>query len=132
MTMRDHNDQLDVALSLVPAARVNGTFNGTGVDLRGYDSAMLVVSFGAYTDGAHTPSLQHSDDNSSFTTVAAAEITAAFTVVNSAGGANSTQRVGYLGSKRYVRALLTVTGATTGALSDASVVRGTPRSAPLA
>lgn len=132
MTMRDLNDQVDVALSLVPAARVNGTLNGTGVDLRGYDSAMLVVSFGAYTDGTHTPSLQHSDDNSSFTTVTAAELTAAFTVVSSAGGANSVQRVGYLGSKRYVRAVLTVTGATTGALSDASVVRGTPRSAPLA
>jgi len=130
--MRDLNDQVDVALSLVPAARVNGTLNGTGVDLRGYDSAMLVVSFGAYTDGTHTPSLQHSDDNSSFATVTAAELTAAFTAVSSAGGANSVQRVGYLGSKRYVRAVLTVTGATTGALSDASVVRGTPRNAPLA
>lgn len=132
MTMRDLNDQVDVALSLVPAARVNGTFNGAGVDLRGYDSAMLVVSFGAYTDGSHTPSLQQSDDNSSFTTVAAAELSGSLTAVSSAGGANSVQRVGYLGSKRYVRAVLTVTGATTGALSDASVVRSAPRHAPLA
>jgi len=132
MTMRDLNDEVDVALSLSPAARVNGTFNGTSVDLRGYDSAMLVVNFGAYTDGTHTPSLQHSDDGSSFAAVAATDINGAFTAVSSAGGANSTQRVGYIGSKRYVRGVLVVSGATTGALSEACVVRGDARSAPLA
>ena len=131
MTIRDMSDNVDVALSLAPAARVNGTFNGTAVDLRGYDSAMLVVNFGAYTDGTHTTSLQHSDDGATFTTASASELNGAFTAVNSGGGANSTQRVGYSGSKRYIRAVLTVSGATSGALSEASIMRSEPRNAPL-
>lgn len=132
MTMRDLNDVVDVALSLSPAARVNGTFNGTAVDVRGYDSAMLVVNFGAYTDGTHTPAAQHSDDGTTFTAAAASELSGAFTAVSSGGGANSTQRVGYVGSKRYLRVALVVSGATTGALSEACVVRGHPHRAPLA
>ncbi len=131
MTIRDLNDQVDVALSLAPAARVNGTFNGTAVDLRGYDAAMLAVSFGAYTDGTHTPSLQHSDDGSSFAAVGASDVNGSFTAVSSGAGANTVQRVGYIGAKRYLRAVLTVTGATTGAVSEASVIRGEPRNRPL-
>lgn len=132
MTIRDINDQVDSALSLSPAARVNGTFNGTSIDLRGYDSAMMVFNFGAYTDGVHTPALQHSDDGSSFVAVTAAEMNGGLAAVSSGAGANTTQRVGYGGIKRYVRASLVITGATTGALSEASIVRGDPRSMPLA
>lgn len=130
MTIRDLKNNVDAAFSLAPAARVNGTANGTVVDLRGYDAAMLLVQFGAYTDGTHTPSLEHSDDGSSFAAVPAVELSNTLTAVGS-GGANSTQRAGYQGSKRYLRAVMVVTGATTGALSAALVLRGAPRQAPV-
>ena len=132
MTIRDLNDEVDVALSLSPAARVNGTFNGTAGDLRGYDSAAVVVAFGAYTDGTHTPSFQYSDDGVSFTTPSASEISGAFAAVSSGAGANTVQRVGHISGHRYVRAVLTGSGATTGALSEMSVLRGNPARAPLA
>ena len=130
MTLKNFYRNVKVTPSVSPAARVNGTTNGTGVDLRGFDSAMIAVEFGAYTDGTHTPSVQHSADNSTFTTVSASDLDGAFTAVSSAGGANSVQAVGYIGALRYVRVVMTVTGATTGALSAAQVIAGHPRSVP--
>lgn len=131
MTVRDLKTQVDTAMSLAPAARASSA-DGSGVDLRGYDGAMLVANFGAYTDGTHTPVLQHSDDNVNFTAVTGGELGGAFTAVSSGAGANTTQRVGYLGGKRYVCGSITIAGASTGALSNLSVVRGIPRNAPLA
>lgn len=126
--MRDMKNNLDVVGSLAPAARVNGTANGTGVDLKGFNSCMAVFHAGAVTDGVHTPKVQESDDDSTYTDVAAADLLgtlAAFT-------ANTVQRIGYIGNKRYIRPVITTTGATTGALSNATVVRGNPHVAPVA
>ncbi len=47
-------------------------------------------------------------------------------------GANITQRVSYLGGKRYLRAVMVTTGATSGAASAATVIRGKPAFAPIA
>ncbi|MGB4101351.1 MAG: hypothetical protein WBK91_05545 [Alphaproteobacteria bacterium] len=132
MAVRDLSNEVNVAQGLVPAARTNGTFNGAVVDLRGYDSATVVVSFGAYTDGTHTPSFQYSDDGVSFSAPVANEISGAFTAVSSGAGANTVQRVGAVGGRRYVRAVLTVSGATSGALSEMFIVRGAPHRAPAA
>ncbi len=129
--MRDLKSNLDVVQSLAPAARTADA-DGTGADLLGYGSAVAVVAFGAWTDGTHTPALEESDDNSTFTAVAAADLQGSFTACADADTDNTVQRVGYLGTKRYVRVALTVTGATTGALSAAEIVRGHPASAPLA
>ncbi|MDD2324578.1 MAG: hypothetical protein PHW63_01000 [Alphaproteobacteria bacterium] len=127
MALRDLVSTMAAKLSLSPAARVTGTSTGTAVDLRGYDAAVVVVTFGAYTDGTHTPSLQHSTDGSTYTTVTATDLQGSFAVVSSVGGANSVQSVGYIGSARYVRVVMTVASATTGALSSASVIAGMPR-----
>jgi len=131
MTIQNNYRNTLVMPSLAPAARVNGTLNGTGVDLRGFDAAMVAVAFGAYTDGTHTPSLQHSADNATFTTVTGTDIDGAFTAVSSAGGANTVQAVGYNGSNRYIRVVMTVSGATTGALSSAVVIASEPHRAPV-
>ena len=127
MALRDLYSNCAASLSLAPAARVTGTLNGTGVDLRGYDAAMLVVTFGSYTDGTHTPSVQHSVDGTTYTAATASDLQGSFSAVSSAGGANTVQTVGYIGVQRYVRVVMTVTGATTGALSSASVIAGRPR-----
>jgi hypothetical protein len=130
MTLRDLLRKTLVTQSLVPAARTNGTATGSAVDLRGYDSAVVIVNFGAYTDGTHTPSAQHSMDNSTYTNCAAADLDGSFTAVSSAGGANTMQSVGYIGSQRYLKIIMTVGSATTGALSSACVIAGAPRNAP--
>lgn len=130
MALKNIMRNILVKLSVAPALRVNGTTNGTGVDLRGFDAAAISVAFGAYTDGTHTPSVQHSSDGSTYTNVAASDLDGAFTAVNAVGGANTVQTVGYIGALRYVRVVMTVSGATTGAASTAFVVAGYPRQMP--
>jgi hypothetical protein len=130
MTTRDLRSLTYVYPSLNPAARTNGTATGTAVDLRGYDGAMVSVSFGAYTDGTHTPSLSASSDGVTYAAVPASDIQGAFTAVSSGAGANTVQQVGYIGAARYLAVVMTTTGATTGALSAANAIAGYPRNAP--
>lgn len=127
MANRDTATEALPAHSLAPAVRTNGTVNGTGVDLQAYEASYALVHFGAYTDGTHTPKLQESDDNSSFTDVAAADLLGAFSAVAAAGGANTIQKVAYRGAKRYIRIVMTTSGATSGAASGGSIVRGRSR-----
>lgn len=130
MTTRDLLRVSQVSTSLQPAARVNGTATGTGVDLRNYDGAILTVAFGAYTDGTHTPSVLHSADGVSYSAAAAADLDGAFTAVSGSGGANTIQQIGYIGAQRFVAVVITTSGATSGAFSTASVIGGYPRNAP--
>lgn len=123
MTLRDLNSLLAPAHSLAPAVR---TANATGsaVDLRGYDAATVLVHFGAYTDGSHTPSLEASVDGTNYDPAASADLSDDFVAVTAVGGANSVQQVGYRGPARYLRAKMTVTGASDGAASAISILRG--------
>ena len=129
--MRDLKNNVDVVASLLPAART-ASADGASADLLGYGSAVALVEFGARTDGTHTPALEESNDNATFTAVAAADRQGSFTACSSADTDDVVQRVGYIGTKRYIRVALTVAGATTGALSSAVIVRGPPASAPTA
>lgn len=125
--MRDLKNNLQNVTSLAPAAR-NASANGTGVDLQGFDAAMISFVVGAITDGTHVPSIEESSDNSVFSAVAAADLIG--TLGNLAASTN--QSVGYRGGKRYIRAVSTVSGATTGGVYAATVLRGRPAQAPVA
>jgi hypothetical protein len=119
-------DDTSARVTLAPALRAtNATVNGTSVDLAGtgnfFRSAMLVVLAGAITDGTHTFKLQESDDNSTFTDVAAADLQGSLTAVTTAQ-ANSAQRQSYVGSKRYLRGVVTVASATTGGNTAAVIL----------
>ncbi|MCH8209414.1 MAG: hypothetical protein IIA62_10250 [Nitrospinae bacterium] len=123
--MRDLKNNVDVVKSIDPAT-YNSDQTGTGVDLRDNDSAMAVIQSGALTDGTHTPKLQESDDDSTYTDVVSADLEGSFANI----AANAVQRVGYKGSKRYVRVFVTSSGAT-GAIYSASIARGNPHVAPV-
>lgn len=123
---KDLNKELAAAQSLVPAVRT-ATANGTGVDLQGYGSAMVLWNVGTITDGTHTPTLQESDDNSTFTNVAAADLSGSHAALTS----STLQEIGYLGRARYLRAVITVTGSpSTGGAYSATIVRGRARTLP--
>ena len=124
--MRDMKNNVDIAKSINPATYKTDQ-TGASVDLSGYESAMVVVISGALTDGAHTPKLQESSDDSTYTDVDSTDMEGSFANVS----ANSVQRVGYKGSKRFVRAYVTSSG-TTGCIYAASFLRGEPAIAPLA
>ena len=133
MAIRDLLRTQLVSQSLAPAVRVNGTATGTTVDLRGYDAAVITVSFGAYTDGTHTPTVLQSVDGVTFTACTYGtdlDGPSNLTAVNSVAGANTIQQIGYIGSQRYIAVVITTTGATTGAISAANIIAGYPRNAP--
>jgi hypothetical protein len=106
------------AASLAPQART-ASANGTGADLAGYRGAICLWVVGTITDGTHTPKLQESNDNATFTDVVAADQEGTFAAL--ATGVN--QSVGYKGRQRYVRAVITVAGATTGGVYGAAIMR---------
>lgn len=109
-----------VSHSINIAAKTNGTSNGTGVDLANRQWAVIMFQVGTVTDGTHTPKVQESDDNSTYTDVAAADQIGTLAALAS----NTPQIVQYKGGKRYIRPVITTTGATTGAVAGAAVMRG--------
>lgn len=125
--MRDLKSNIFQVQSLAPAART-ATSYGSAADLQGFNAAVAVVQCGVITDGTHTPNLQESDDNSTFTDVAASDLNGSLVACTG----SSSQRVGYIGAKRYIRVKMTVSGATTGALSSAVIIAGYPAQAPTA
>jgi len=129
MSSVDLYNNLSVAQSLAPAARTADE-NGAGVDLQGFHGAMVVVHTGAITDGTHTIEVQESDDDSTYTAVADADLQGSEPAIGVADD-NKIYKIRYMGTKRYIRAVVTVAGATTGGVYDAVVVRGAPRKAPV-
>ena len=129
--MRDMKNNMDAVNSLDPNS-YTATTNGTGVDVRDFDGALVVFSAGTVdvgnADEVYTPSVEESDDNSSYSAVASADLEGTLSNLT----ANSIQRVSYKGSKRYVRATLTISGTTPSVQAAAWVVRGMAHQAPVA
>ncbi len=128
--MRDIKNNLDGVSSIDPAS-YTATTNGSGVDLRDFDGAMMMFQAGTADTGSgnetYAPGVEESDDNSTYSTVAASDLEGV--PVNMT--ANSVQRVGYKGAKRYIRAVLTLGGTTPSINASALVIRGLPHHAPL-
>lgn len=128
---RDLVHNIDAAQSLAPKA-LTATGTGSNVDLQGYYSCLVLFNIGAWTDGTHTPVVEHSADGTTFTDAGTdGVLQGTLAAVSGTAGQNTVQRVGYIGTNRYVRAKITVSGATTGALSGASVIRGSADRKPL-
>jgi len=115
-----------VALSYKPTV-TTAAANGTGVDLQGYKSATLVAFIGAEGDTLSSSvhfeiSLEHSDDNSTFSDVTQSDITNGtiasggiwLKLDGTSGGDPDTTglvtQVGYIGGKRYIRGVIAKTG----------------------
>ena len=115
--MRDElYDDTAAAPSLPAAIRTAAaTVTGATVDTAGthnyFRSVMLIALSGAITDGTHTVSVQDSDDGTTgWTTASVIGDSGVFATAQ----ANTTQRIAYMGNKRYLRAAVTTTGATVG------------------
>lgn len=101
--------------------------DGASADLKGFHSVAVVVDSDAWTDGTHTISLEESDDNSTFTAVASDDIIGSAPVIDGATDDDQAYKFGYSGGKRYIRVITTVSGATTGAIYGALIVKGHER-----
>jgi hypothetical protein len=120
-------DVLGFNTSISPAAHA-ATATGSGVDLQAFEAATVVLNVGTITDGTHTPKLQESADNSTFTDVAAADQLGSLVALVS----STNQKVSYIGGQRYLRVVSTVSGATTGGVYSALVVTGKAELNPVA
>jgi len=124
--------------SVTAANRTNGTVNGTSVNLwshtvgrQKFGGAAVLVQTGTITDGTHTVEVQHSDDNSSFTAVADADLQGSEPAIGSAND-NVIFEIGYMGTKQYLRVAVVTSGATTGGTFGAVLLLGQPRRLPVA
>jgi hypothetical protein len=111
------------SVAAVPAGTaVTAVTNGSTVDLHqgvagDYRTALFVVQAGTITDGTHVVTLEHSDNGSVWE--AAPDLgTASFASTDD----NAVKDLGYDGAKRYVRCVITATGATTGGVFGATAV----------
>ena len=128
--MKDTYSDFGVAQTLAPVAHA-ATLAGSAVDLQGYNSATLVVNTGAIASaGLYDIRLQESatTTNEDFTDVAAADLLGALPAGLAAA---SVYKQGYVGSKRYIRALITKQSGTS-IVAGAVVIRGHANDAPVA
>lgn len=131
MASRSVKQDITVEQSLAPAART-ASADGSGVDLRGYESATALIDAGAWTDGTFTFELQESDDDVTYSAVADADLVGTEPVIDAATEDLVVHELGYIGSKRFVRVSVTVGGTpVTGMVFGASILRSNPKYAPV-
>lgn len=142
--MHDIHSKMSIA-PLIGAAMLAADNTPAAVDLQGFDGAEIVLAIGA---GGITFSgtnkiefvLTHSDDNSTYTAVADADMLGVSGISSgiikslvAAHAAAATYRYGYKGGKRYLKLLADFSGTHgTGTPIAALVVKGEPELAPCA
>lgn len=130
--MRDFSRNLKMVQALAPALRA-GSATGGAVDRLGHSALAFAVHAGAWTDGIHTVSADHSDDGSTWEAIPATDLVGTFPVVSSGSTDEATKLVGYIGDRRYVRAKVAVSGSpATGATVGVDVVLSRAQSRPVA
>ena len=128
--MKDGISGIGLAASLAPAV-VSANGNGTAVDLRDFNMATLIVNTGAIVSaGDYSVKIQESDTTTSgdFADVGADGLLGSLPATLAE---NSVYKQGYVGNKRYVRAVITKAGGTSIA-AGAVFVLGEPYDAPVA
>lgn len=109
--------------SLKPAART-ATATGSTIDCLGYDAVEILIDSGTCTDGTHTVSLTESSDDTTYTAVAAGDLEGTFPAIITTND-DQCYTVGYRGTKRYLRPVITVSGSPgTGAIIGIAALRG--------
>lgn len=127
MPRYDLRNTIDIEQSLAPAART-ASANGAGVEIGDFESVVVEFTAGEITDGTHTPSVEVSPDGSDWSAAATTELQGSLVALTD----NSVQRVGVIGSGLHVRAVVTVSGASTGGVYGANVIKGHPGTGPVA
>jgi type IV secretory pathway protease TraF len=128
--MRDIANNIGVAQTLAPVDYA-ATTKGTAVDLQGFNSAAVIVNTGAITTaGLYVVKVQESDTTTDgdFTDVVAGDLVG---TLPASLAATSTYKQGYLGNKRYIRAVITKTSGTS-IVAGAIVVKGNAADKPVA
>ena len=138
--MQDIANSLKVLNTINPVVGTSDA-NGTGIDLQGYESAMIVVPTGIEGDTLSSSvkidfKLEESSDNSTFTAVAvntavtdgAVDANGIFSTLDANSETPQISTIGYIGGSRYIRVVADFTGThSNGTPIAAQVILGTPR-----
>lgn len=131
--MKDLYSNIKAAIAIAPGTYLTSTNpTSVAVDCQGFESVALVLATATVTD-AQALNVQHSDDNSTYADVAAADVVgdlAAFEAILATED-SVTAKLGYIGGKRYVKVVSTGAGAT-GAVYGVTAILGNPANAPVA
>ena len=136
---RDISNRTVAVATQVPAV-VTSDANGTGVDLQGFESAMVVVNTGAEGDTLSSSVkfdfiLEDSDDDSTYTAVTSStsvtegsvDSSGIFLTLDANGETPQISQIGYIGGKRYIRCKIDATGThSNGTPIGVVVVKGNP------
>jgi len=139
--MRDLHSNIKTVSHIIGSKTTTVT-PANGVDLKGFGSAEFIAHIGTVTNIANSPQpswafkLQESDDDSTFTDVVTAadalvgsaqspaaapdSSTGVFLTIDAAAEDDAVYRIGYIGTKRYVR--MVATAANTPGATPMSVV----------
>ena len=142
--MFDLKSNIKLETSLAPILKT-ADVNGTGVDLKGFSSAALIVNCGANGDTFSSTvktnlQIEHSDDDSTYTDVTSntdvtggtVDSSGTFMTIDADGEMGKTYGIGYVGGKRYIRVVIDIVGThSNGSIYGAVVAKGTPLSAPV-
>lgn len=128
---RDIHTYLQGVPTLAPAVYTADT-EGEAVDRRGggfyAHAAVAVVHAGSYSDGSHAFSLQHRERESEpWEDVAPEDLRGELPVIDTADAAGAVYAAAYLGTKRYLRLRVAVSGAGDGAAYSGLILLGRPR-----
>ena len=127
MALRDFYSNYAVRTALLPASYA-ATTNGIAVDVKDVLSAAIHLSVGAITGAAaFSAKLQESSDNAAWNDVPAAQMQSDAPAVLLT---NFSYRLGYIGGKRYFRAVLTLASGTSAIMGANAVVEPLIRPVP--
>lgn len=139
MASRDIVHNVGVVQAIAPAAADSGNtaIVGAIVDTAGFESVALVLNIGALGTDAATfaTTLEHGDDPALADTSAPAttDLVGSLSDVAFTGtDDNKTKKIGYIGSKRYLRMTVTPSGNAAAAYISAVAVLGHARNKPSA
>lgn len=128
--MRELYNNIGLVQATIPAV-LAATDTSAAIDLAGFDSATVLITTGAIvSSGNFTTKLQESDTTTSgdFTDVAAGDLVGSFPA---SLAADSLYKVGYSGTKRYVRTVTTKNSGTS-IIAGVFVAKGHPLTGPVA
>ena len=126
--MKDAISNVKAVPAIAPAVKT-AAGDGTAIDVQGFGSLLFVINTGAIAgDGDFGVVVQDSANGSEWANVDDVDVQGAIPATLAATNA---YRVGYTGSKRYVRLALTKAGGTSIALGAVAIL-GHPAVAPVA
>ncbi len=141
MSNNDLHANMKQVQAIIPAAiGANATKTGSILDRRGYGGVEFVFNYGSVTTTGTiaTVVLKEGDVTGTMTSIADADLLGTEALASLLAGARAagtgkevSKRVGYIGNKRYVQALVVQTGVTSVGAVSASAILHSPSVAPV-